>query len=128
MSYQSDIYDAVVAGATLSPLIGNRFFWDIADGDAVAPYIVAQTVSTLSENTNDGNRSLSFPLIQFSIWAKTKVAVIAITAALKTDIEGITLPGSSSTSLSFSSSNSTYETDTKLYGELVEYRGHSLTN
>lgn len=128
MSYQSDINNAVASSSSLSLLIGNRFFWDVADDEATAPFLVAQTISTDSETCHDGSRDWSFPLIQFSAWAKTKDEAIEISSALKRDLEGVELIGASRVSLSYSSSNSTRDQETKLYGELIDYRAHTLTN
>lgn len=127
MSYEADIYAVVQATSALTTLIGTRFFWDIADGSAVAPYIVAQTISDSGETDHDGDRSISFPLIQFSCWAKTKVEALAVMAAFKTAMEGVTLAGSSATSLSFAGQNSSYDRDTKLYGQIHDYRAAITT-
>ena len=122
MSYQSDIFDAIQASSAITALIGNRLFWDIADGDAIAPYAVAQTVSVSGETDLRGRRNVEFPLIQFSFWAKTKAEVIAISSAFKTAMEGRNLPGTSDTSLGFSGQHSTYESESRLFGEIMEYR------
>lgn len=128
MSIESDINDAILASDALTALIGTRFSWDIAEGSTVAPFLVAQTISTDSETTHDGDRSLSFPLIQFSCWAKTKAQAIAVMSAFKTDIEGVTLPGASETTLTYAGENSSYDSETKLFGHLVDYRAAAFTN
>jgi hypothetical protein len=128
MSYQSDIQDAIEASVILAGIIGPRFFWDVADEDAVAPFLVAQTISTDSETCHDGSRDWSFPLIQFSAWATTKVGAIDLAAAIKAELEGIDLPGDSQVSLNFAGENSTRDQETKLYGQLIDYRASTLTN
>lgn len=127
MSYQSDISDAVAASPLLVALIGDRFSWDIADGDTAAPYLVAQTISGNSETTHDGDRSLTFPLVQFSCWAKTKASALAVMSAFKADLEGRQLGGLSKVSLTYSSENSTHDSETNLFGELVDYRVSAFT-
>jgi hypothetical protein len=122
MSYQADIYAAVLASGTISELIGDRFSWDIADADTLAPYIVAQTISDDGETPLDGTRELAFPSIQFACWASTKAEAIAIMAAWKTEMEGIDLPGDAGVSLGFSSQNSSYDTATRLFGEICDYK------
>ena len=128
MSYQADISDAILASESLAALIVDRFSWDVADGDTVAPYLVAQTVSGTSETTHDGDRSLTFPLIQFSCWAKTKASALAVMAAFRADIEGVTLPGTSAVVLIFSGENSTRDLETDLFGEIVDYRASAIIN
>lgn len=124
MSYQSDIYLAVIGDEYVSGLIGGRFFWDIADGsEAVPPYIVAQTISDSGETDYDGTRGLSFPLIQFSAWAKTKLAAVDIIDGLTLAIEGKTLLGDSGCSLSFSNRASTFDPSTRFFGEILDLRG-----
>ena len=127
MSYETDINDAVLSSPLLSDLIDDRFSWEFADGETVAPFIVAQTISTDGETTHDGAREISFPLIQFSCWGRTKIEAISMRDALKRDLEGITLPGSSETTLIFQASNSTRDQDTKLYGEIIDYLASSYT-
>ena len=125
MSYQSDIYAAIQASTTLTNLVGNRVSWDIADGSTVAPFIVLQTISQSGENTHDGNRSLCHDLIQVSIWHTGKSSALAIAAIFKSEIEGQELAGTSAPSLSYAGGQSSYDVETKLFGELIEYRVHA---
>jgi hypothetical protein len=128
MSYQADIYAALAANATLAGLVATRIFPDVADGTAVAPYIVYQVVSTAGETPHDGDRNLEFPLIQFSCWAQSKSSAIALASAVNTVLDGKTLAGSSNVSLQFSNQFGTYESETKLFGEILEYRAATTTN
>lgn len=128
MSYQSDIFTAIQADAPLAALIGSRFFWDIADGSAAAPYLVASVVSGKGENDLSGVRNLTFPLVQMNAWGPGKAALIAIISALRTAIEGRNLPGSSNISLSYAGEHSSYDPDTKYFGEIIEFRASSNTN
>jgi len=127
MSYQSDIADAIAASPQLVALIGTRFSWDVADGATVPPYLVAQTVSGNSETTHDGDRSLTFPLVQFSCWAKTKASALAVMAAFKANLEGTELDGASNVSLTYSGENSSHDPETNLFGQLVDYRVSAYT-
>ena len=122
MSYQSDIVDAIKANSPLAAIIGARVFADVAPGGTVAPYIVYQTISDVGETPFDGIRSVTFPLVQFSCWATTKAGAVALSAALKTAIEGKNLPGSSNSSLGFSNQLSDRDQQTKLFGEIIDYR------
>jgi hypothetical protein len=127
MSYQSDIFDAIQDSTALTALIGDRFCWDIADASTPTPYLVAQTVSDNGETAFDGSRGVSFPLVQFTAWSPSKAQCIAVISALK-DIEGENLSGPSEVSLGFSGGNSTFDSVTKFYGEIVEYRVSAITN
>ena len=122
MSFESDITDAVNASTGLAALIGNRFSWNIADGTTAPPYIVATVVSGSGETPLDGNRSHAFPLIQIACWATTHAQAIAIMRQFKRDIEGVTLPGDSKVSLGYTNQNSSYDNETKLHGEIYDYR------
>jgi hypothetical protein len=128
MSYQSDINDAVLASVALTEKIADRFFWDVADVGTVPPYLVAQTVSGDGTTDFDGNRDISFPLIQFTAWAKGKAEAIDIMSLFKKDMEGRDLPGASVVSLSFAGEQSTRDPGTKLYGEIIDYRASTFTN
>lgn len=128
MSYQSDIYTAVMAATAVTAIIGDRFFWEVADETTAAPYLVAQTISTDGETIHDRSRAWSFPLIQFSGWATTHAGAVALMSAFRSSLEGIEISGSSDVSLAFSGENSTYDPDTKLYGISSDYRASTLTN
>jgi hypothetical protein len=128
MSYQSDIYQAIKRSSALTAAIGDRFFWDVADPAPAQAYIVAQVISGNGETDFDGDRSVSFPLIQFSVWSKSKAEAIRIAALLRREIEGRNLPGASCVSLSYSSDGSIYERETKLFGERIDYRASTLSN
>ncbi len=116
------------ASGELGGLIGDHVSWDIADGEVAAPYLVAQTVSGNGDTTHDGDRSLTFPLVQFTAWAKTKVGAIAIMSAFRREIEGRELPGASKVSLTYGGEMSTRDPDTKLFGETRDYRISALSN
>lgn len=128
MSWQADIYAAVQASNALVALIGNRFSWDIADGSTVAPYLVAQAISGSGTTDHGGKRELSFPLIQITAWAATKAAAIAVIATVKNELEGINLPGPANVSLAYAGEQSTYDRESKLYGEIIEFRASCNTN
>lgn len=122
MSYQAEIRAAVLATAEITELAGDRFFWDIADASAVAPYIVAQTISDNGDTDLGGDRGITFPLIQFSFWAATKETALALYDAFRRNLEGIQLPGETSTALVFAGEHSSYDDVTRLFGHIAEYR------
>jgi len=128
MSYQSDLTTALAAASTITAIVSTRIYSDVADGSAAAPYLVWQVISTEGETTHDGVRNLEFPTIQFSCWATGKAAAIALASAVNTVLDGNTLAGSSGLTFQFSNQFGTYESDTKLYGEILEYRANCTTN
>ena len=128
MSYQSDTYTALAANGTIAGLVSTRIFPDVADGSAAAPYIVYQTISTGGETTHDRVRNLEFPLIQFNCWATSKAGAISLASAVNTVLDGKTLAGSSGVTFQFSNQFGQYEPDTKLFGEILEYRAATTTN
>lgn len=126
MSYQGDITDAIEADSTLSALIGDRVFADVAPSTAAAPYVVFQTISGRGETTHDGVRNLGFPLIQFSAWAATKAEAIAVADAINTLLDGNTLDGDSEVTFQYSNDYGTHDAETNLFGEIREYRASHL--
>jgi len=128
MSWQSDISSAILGDAALSAVIGGNLFADEAAGSAQAPYIVYQQISDSGETALDGSRTVTFPLVQFSCWASTKSGAIDLVSKLRTAIEGRNLDGDSNVSLGFSNSISTRDQQTKLFGELIDYRVSCNTN
>lgn len=128
MSYQSDIMTALLADETVSGLVGTRIFADIADGTAAAPFVVYSIPSTDGETCQDGTREVEFPSVQFSIYAATKADAITIADAIDLALDGQELAGTSGTSLQFSNRFGQYESDTKLFGEVLEYRASVKSN
>jgi len=128
MSYQSDLMTKLAATTGITGLVSTRIYADVADGSAAAPYLVYQIVSTGGEPTHDGLREIEFPTIQFSCWATSKAGAIALASAVNAALDGKTVSGTSKLTLQFSNQFGTYESDTKLFGEILEYRASSLTN
>jgi len=122
MSWQSDIVTAILTDSAVCAIIGENVFADVAPGSTPAPYIVYQQISDGSETTLDGKRPVIFPLVQFSCWAATKAGAIDLVSKLRTAIEGKNLVGESNVSLGFSNQFSTRDQQTKLFGEIVDYR------
>jgi len=128
MSYQSDITTALAAASTITAIVGTRIYADVADGSTAAPYLVWQVISTGGDTTHDGDRSIEFPLIQFNCWATGKASAIALASAVNAVLDGNTLSGSSGITFQFSNQFGSYESDTKLFGEILEYRASTITN
>lgn len=128
MSYQSDIKSAFAAASTITTLVGTRVYADVAPGEAAAPFIVYQTIATSGTTTHDGERNLDFPLIQFSCWAATKAAAIAIASAVNTLLDGNTIAGSSGITFRFSGQNSSYDPESRLFGEMIDFTGACAKN
>lgn len=125
MNYIEDITNAILASDPITDIIGDRFSWDIADGETVAPYVVAQQISDSSTGDLSGVHDIAFPLIQFSCWAKTKTEAITLAETLRTGIGHMTLNGPSLTSLNFAGRNSTFDDETGLFGDIIEFRASS---
>ena len=128
MSYQSDIWDEIQDSAALTALLGDRFFWDVADASTAPPYLVAQVVSGDGTTDADGNRDISSALVQFTAWAEGKAEAIQIAATLRQEMEGRALGGSSNTSLHYAGEQSTRDPDTRLFGEILELRAVHTPN
>ena len=123
MSYQSDIITAIANTAAVTALVGTRVYADVADGSAVAPFIVYSVVTTGGTTTHDGNRNIEFPLIQFSCYAAGKAAVIDLASKLRAGLEGVTLSGGSDVTLVFDDQHGTRDAETNLFSEIIEFRG-----
>jgi hypothetical protein len=122
MSYQHDTASALAAATAITTITGTRIFADVADGGTTTPYLVYQFVSTDGETTHDGTRDVEFPLVQFSCWASTKAGAVTLGNTLAATLDGKTIAGTSAASFRFSNRFGEYEQDTKLYGEILEFR------
>lgn len=121
MGYQADIYSALTNAGGITSLVGTRIYPDIADKDAVAPYIVYQTVTTGGTNSHDGERAYVFPLVQFSCWAQTKAGALALASAVAAVLDGNTIDGNSDCSFQFANQSPNYDLEARLFGEVIEY-------
>jgi hypothetical protein len=124
MTCEADITTAILAAAPITALIGQRFYWDIADARTAAPYVVAQTVSESGETPHDGQRGTAFATIQFAAWAATKAAANNTAETLRATVEGQLLPGTTQCALTFQGRNSTYDPTTRLFGVIVDLRAN----
>ena len=122
------MFSAITGDGTVSGLVDDRVFPDVADGSAVAPFVVYSNPSTDGDTTHDGGREIEFPLVQINCYATTKAAAITLANAINSVLDGNTISGTSTTSFQFSNRFGTYESDTKLFGEILEYRAASNTN
>lgn len=128
MSWQSDIVSAILGDAALAAIVSENVFADVAPGSATAPYIVYQQVSETGDTTFDGIRNVTFPLVQFACWSPTKTGAIELASKLRASIEGRNIEGDSNASLGFSNQTSTRDQQTKLFGEIIDYRVSCFTN
>jgi hypothetical protein len=128
MSYEEDLYSALIADPTLSAIVGTRVAADFVDSSEAKPYLVYQTITTSGETPHDGERANDFPLIQISAWAETKAETLAIESALVNLLDGNTMPGVSDLSLVFDDSQSRYESDSNLFGKILDFRGSCNRN
>jgi len=125
MNWQEDVYTAAMAATDLTDVIGDRFFWEIADGTSAAPYIVAQELSDAASGDLSGSRTLALTLVQLACWATTKAGAVALASLVKANLEGRNLPGDSNTSLSYQGTNSNYDPETGLFAQVIDYRAAS---
>jgi hypothetical protein len=128
MSYQEDIYNAIISDSAVAALVGARVYPDVAPGSAAAPFIVWNVISSDGTTTLDGQRSIMHPLLQFDCWATSRLAAVNLAAKLRAALEGFTLPGLSECWLSFSNESAQRDQETGLFAETLEFRASCKTN
>ena len=121
MSWQTDMRLALIGSPALNAIIGNNVWETVADSATSVPYVVFQTVSTGGQTTHDGDRSLEFPSLQIVAWANTAEISRDVTNKIHAVLDGKTLVGGSMTSFQFNGQSSTYDYESRLYGEIIEY-------
>lgn len=124
MSAESDITTAIITSSAINQVAGGRFFWDVCDARAAAPYIVAQLISEDGTTPHDGQRDTAYASIQFAAWATTPEAAANVAEVLRAQLEGVTLPGTSKCALTFSGRNSNYDPATRLFGIILDMRAN----
>jgi len=128
MSYQEDIYEAIIADTAVAALVGTRVYPDVAPGAAAAPFIVWNVISSGGTTAHDGTRDIIHPLLQFDCWHTSRIAAVNLAAKLRAALEGFTLPGASECWLSFSNESSQRDQETNLFAETLELRASCKTN
>lgn len=75
---------AAVAGeATVSGLLGTRFFLFGSRQGVAPPYATYQRISTAGANYLDGDANLEWPRFQIDVWAKTGLEASDIAEAIR---------------------------------------------
>jgi len=128
MSWQTDMRLALIGSPALNALVGSAVWETVADSATTAPYVVYQTVSTGGETTHDGDRSLEFPSIQITAWATTAESARNVASKVNAVLDGKTLIGSSKVSFQLSGQSSSYDQETRLFGEIIEYTAAANRN
>lgn len=128
MSFQSDLYDHIANDQSINAIVGVNVYSDVADSAAVAPFIVYQVIATDGTTPLTGTRGICFPVIQISIWAATKTQAVSLAAIVDRSLDGIQVHGESGLSLGFSGQSGTFDAESRLFGEIMEYKGSCITN
>lgn len=109
--------------AGVSGIVENRIYADFADGVTAAPYLVYQVITTGGETCHDRSRDIEFPLIQITGWAASKFESVALGDAVTAALDGVTQEGIFGLTLTFSDRQGQRDHETKLFGEIMEFRG-----
>ena len=128
MSYQQDIYNAIISDSAVAALVGARVYPDVAPGNAIAPYIVYNEITADGVTTHDGEMHIVHPLIQFDCYATSRQASVTLASYLRNAIMGKTLPGISECWLSFSNESGQRDQETGLFNRILELRASCKTN
>lgn len=75
---------AVTGDATVSGLIGTRFFMIGTRQGNAYPYATYQRISTAGAGYLDGDANLEWPRFQIDVWAKTALEALDIAEAIRT--------------------------------------------
>lgn len=121
MSWRNDLYSALSGDATLAAIVSSRIYPDVADSSASVPYVVYQNISTTGETTHDGIRTLEFPSVQLTAWAKTKAETLSIVSRINALLDGKTVSGTSQATFRFSNQLGNYDSETRMFGEIIEF-------
>ena len=117
MSIQSDIYAALGQYAGLSAMIGARIYWDVADQEASAPYVVLQEISVVPQNGLDGHNSLDLDRIQATSWARSRTQARMVNEQVRAAMAG----SATLNSICIDVRSLGFEPETKLYGIQADF-------
>lgn len=126
MTWEQSLYQHLAADSNLN-MLGGRIFWDVAkftsgQGQTV-PYLVIQQVSSNESTSWDGGSGGSFPLVQFTVWAKARNTANTIRRLLRTSIEGQDI-GVASVTISGIQDHTDDGVQPILFGAILETRFH----
>ena len=122
MNWKTELYPHLLANPNLTALVAHRIHRTVAPEGTKAPYLVWQQITGSEGTTWDGNRNLSFPIVQFTVWSKSTMQADEIRAILRDSIEGEEIGGYK---VSIRDERDTEDTSgPTLYGALLEARFH----
>lgn len=110
MSIQSDIVTA------LASVAGGRVYPQVAEQDAVMPFVVYRLLSKTPAQKMNGSAGLINTIVEFACWAETYAAAIALAENVRTAINAASL-----ISYEDSSSGEDYEPQTDAFVEPVTF-------
>ncbi len=116
---ENTIIPWLAAHASITALVGTRFYRAVAPATATRPYIVWLVVSSESEHNHDG-LSMRTHRVQFSIFADAAATVDPICGALLTLLDGKRLSIAPNVVSFMASTIAQYEPDTKLHHTAID--------
>lgn len=82
------IFTVLAADGTLSALVGDRIYPDVADQKKILPYIVYELDSENGVPHMTGVAALAQATVQFTVWASTSISRTAVNDALRALLDG----------------------------------------
>ncbi|MCP4525475.1 MAG: DUF3168 domain-containing protein [Aestuariibacter sp.] len=126
MIIEQALLDELVDASTVSTLVGDRIYYDLAPQNITYPYITIHNISGVRDHTHQGPSGLVRAVIQFSIWSSKYVQGKTIAAAIAGVIDGWQATTMQSTYVgecsSIDESDNGYNHDTKSHHLSVDYR------
>lgn len=91
MSIEADMVTYILTRTAITDIIGTstaaRIYYQKMPQTATLPAIVYNRISSPRSRTHDGDSNLSKPRIQYSIWAETPDAVMALADAFEDEFK-----------------------------------------
>lgn len=122
--FEMDIYRAVSECPEVWADISGQFYWDVSDGNAEPPLLVAQVVSDNVPGVFGVTGGASFPVVQITSWAESRLESNKIAANLIGWLDGKVIPGDTETAISLESRTSTFDTETRWFGTILRFQCH----
>ena len=97
MSIEADMVTYILTRTAITDIIATRIYYQKLPEFPTLPAIVYNRISSLRSRTHDGDSNLSKPRIQYSIWADTDTAVMALADAFEDEFKSFSGTAGSST-------------------------------
>lgn len=125
MTWDEEVFSFVTSDTKFFNFAKTNLFPDVAPSGQAAPFFVWQEITGGGSSQHDGPCDVSNPIIQYACWAGKRSLANEGREILKDLLSSKVLPPDEyDIAFTYSNELSTYDSETKLFGAILELRAH----